>query len=213
MCDRLYVYAEDLWAWLDDNLEEIDEDFRWLLDEWGLDDGDALPGEQLLALAMLDGRLTGTSLSWGALPPWLPGDPPLFTVSSEMALAEQPWDEWLGAQRCIVPVSAYYTRQQPGARVRLTSGEVMPLAAVYGTDSNGLGACAILTVAAGDDLSPRHERQPVIVPSAQVDRWLDRSIREPDPLQELLQPLQPGSLNVEQLMRAVPDAGDGAARR
>lgn len=212
MCDRLYVYAEDLWAWLDDNLEEIDEDFLWLLDDWGLDDGDAVPGQLLLALVTSDGRLTGTLMSWGVPPPWLPNDSPLLIVSSETALAEQPWDEWLGRQRCIVPVSAYYSRQQPGAQVRLASGEAMPLAALYGTDANGLVACAILTVAAGDDLSPRHQRQPLIVPSAQVGRWLDPAIKEPGPLRDLLVPLEPGSLKAEELMRVVPDSGPDAVQ-
>lgn len=198
MLDRLYINSEDLWPWLDDTLDELDEDLLWLIHEWGLDEGDIHPQQELVALALGDDRLVGTGAAWGVPPPWEPHAAPLLTVSSEAALHDPLFARWLGAgRRCIVPASAYYARDRPGVRHRLASGEVMPLAALLGTDADGFVGCAILTAGAGDVVTATDDSQPVIVPNQYVPRWLDSAIRTHESLQDLLRPPEPGSLVAE----------------
>lgn len=213
--NRLYVGAEDLWSWVGEALGKVDQDVLEALDIWGLDDDEPRRDDLLLTFVPAGGHPSPLAMVWGVPPPWIPGDPPLYTLPSETALSEPPWTEWLAIGRCVVPVSAYSTREQRGAWVRLRDGESAALAALYGPYAPlpGEYRCALLTIPAGEDLSPRHQRQPVIVPAQHVRRWLDPSVKEPEALQELLQPLPAGSLEIEELMRVVrvPDRGTQGA--
>lgn len=206
MIDRLFVGAEDLWSWVDEALGKVHQDVLEALDDWGLDDDEPRPGSLLMTFVPAGGDPSPFATVWGVPPPWDPGDPLLYTIHSETALSEPPWTDWLGVGRCVIPISAYWTREQPGARVRLRGGEPTALAALYGPYASLTGeyGCAILTAPAGEDLSPRHRRQPVILPADAVRRWLDPSISEAEALQDLLQPLPSGSLEVEELLRVVP---------
>lgn len=214
MIDRLYVGAEDLWSWVGEALGKVDQDVLEALDDWGLDDDEPRRDDLLLTFVPAGGHPSPFAMVWGVPPPWLPADPLLHTIPSETALSEPPWTDWLGVGRCVVPVSAYSTRGQRAARVRLRGGEPTALAALYGPYASlpGEYGCAILTIPAGDDLLPHHQHQPVVIPTEHVVRWLDPEITEPEALQGFLRPLPAGSLEIEELMRVVPEAGPGSVR-
>jgi len=59
------------------------------------------------------------------------------------------------------------------------------------TDGGAVETCTILTTAANAVLAPIHERMPVILPPGEYARWLDPSLRDPDPLAPLLVPFPP----------------------
>lgn len=203
MCDRLYVYAEDLWAWLDDNLQNLDARFNWLLDEWSVEDEDVLPGQPLLGLHRPGRRLTGQAMTWGVAAPWQSEQAPRLTLDADAIAKDEAGREWFAQGRCIVLATAYYPRGEAGGgtealhRVRLASGWAMPLAGLYSADPEGHVSCSLLTCAAGDDQPGDRLRQPVIIPDEHVGRWLDSEIAAVAPLQDLLRPLVPGALVIE----------------
>lgn len=203
MCDRLYVYAEDLWAWLDDNLQNLDARFNWLLDEWSVEDEDVLLGQSLLGLHRPERRLTGQAMTWGAAPPRQPDHAPRLTVDAEAIAKDEAGRGWFAQGRCIVLATAYYPRGEAGGgaealhRVRLASGWAMPLAGLCSADSEGRLGCSLLTCAAGEDQPVDHLRQPVIIPDEHVAQWLDSEIADIAPLRDLLRPLVPGALVAE----------------
>ena len=56
-------------------------------------------------------------------------------------------------------------------------------------------AYTMLTTEPGEDVRPYHNRQVVVLGPADFGRWLDPSV----PARDVLKPLPPGSLNVEQV--------------
>lgn len=202
MCDRLYVIAEDLWAWLDQNLENLDARFNWLQEEWNVVDEDVLPSQPLLGLYRPESRLTGQAVTWGVAPPWQPDEAPQFTVDADAIAQDDTAREWFAQSRCIVLATAYYPRGKAGGsealhRVRLASGWAMPLAGLCSADPEGRVGCSLLTCAAGEDQPGDHPRQPVIIPDEHVGRWLEPEIADVAPLRDLLRPLVPGALVTE----------------
>lgn len=84
--------------------------------------------------------------------------------------------------RCLVPADGFYewTSGREGRtpfHFRSASGGVLALAGLWdrGGDPGGepWSGFVILTVAAGPDVSPVHERMPLPVASAERDAWLD----------------------------------------
>jgi putative SOS response-associated peptidase YedK len=55
-----------------------------------------------------------------------------------------------------------------------------------GTDP--VRTCTIVTTRANDALSDIHQRMPVVLDTAGMDRWLDPGLQEPDELVSLLEP-------------------------
>jgi putative SOS response-associated peptidase YedK len=49
--------------------------------------------------------------------------------------------------------------------------------------------CAILTTAANELVRPVHDRMPVIVEPRHYDLWIDRGVREPAKLADVLRPI------------------------
>ena len=64
-------------------------------------------------------------------------------------------------------------------------------------DANAaLRSCTIITTAANAEVSPIHDRMPVVLERDALEVWLDPSVAARDELEALLRPARPGTLAV-----------------
>jgi len=101
--------------------------------------------------------------------------------------------------RCLVPASCFY--EFTGTSRPKTMWRFSPVrepwfcfAGIWRPGASG-DAFTLLTTSPGEDVRPFHDRQMVIIAPADWHAWL--SFRKPE--EELLRPLPPGSLAVEQV--------------
>lgn len=102
--------------------------------------------------------------------------------------------------RCLILADGFYEYTPPDdggkrkARWLFTGAgeELLGIAGLWRTHEAVGEACTMLTSAPGPDVAPYHDRQIVIVPSADWGRWLDGSA----PAAELLRPSPAGTLDV-----------------
>ncbi|MDQ3126003.1 MAG: SOS response-associated peptidase family protein [Pseudomonadota bacterium] len=100
------------------------------------------------------------------------------------------------ARRCLVPASGFFefTDPQPGQkrktrwRFALAGSDWFWMAGIVRD-----GGFALLTTAPGDDVTPYHDRQIIVLPPEQGLDWLTLS----RPAADLLRPLPKGALQVE----------------
>jgi putative SOS response-associated peptidase YedK len=106
--------------------------------------------------------------------------------------------------RCLIVADGFYeftAQADPKAkrkhkwRFTLRGAPLFGIAGLWRTDEKVGEAFTMLTTMPGEDIAPYHNRQIVVLPPADFARWLDPSV----PSREILKPLPPGSLAVEQI--------------
>ena len=102
--------------------------------------------------------------------------------------------------RCLIPASHFYEftgAKTPKSKWRFTMAGAawFCFAGLWRSSEKAGDAFTILTTAPGPDVPPIHNRQIVVLPKADWMAWLDLT----RPEAELLKPLPPGSLTVEQV--------------
>jgi putative SOS response-associated peptidase YedK len=121
---------------------------------------------------------------------------------SETVATQAAFKEAFARRRCLVPADAFYEwTGEKGAKVmwEFTASD-QPWFAFAGlwdrasTADGVIESCTVLTTAAGPDMAPYHNRQPVILGRDQWTTWLDLRA-DPAPL---FQARPAGSLRVEQ---------------
>jgi putative SOS response-associated peptidase YedK len=129
---------------------------------------------------------------WG-FPPAKPKGAPIINFRSE--------GRHFPVGRCLVPASHFYEftgSKSPKAKWKFTKAdeEWFCFAGLWRPMPDGSGeAFTLLTTEPGPDVAPIHNRQMVMLDRADWLAWLDLS----RPEAELLRPLPPGSLKVEQV--------------
>jgi putative SOS response-associated peptidase YedK len=106
--------------------------------------------------------------------------------------------------RCAIVADGFYeftTHSDPKSKRKhkwlftLAGEEWFGIAGIWRTAADVGEAFTMLTTDPGADVAPYHNRQIVVLPPAEVARWLDPAI----PAADLLRPLPAGSLKVEQI--------------
>ncbi|WP_460449597.1 SOS response-associated peptidase [Alsobacter sp. SYSU BS001988] len=102
--------------------------------------------------------------------------------------------------RCLVPASHFFEftgTKAPKSKWRFTmvGEDWFCFAGIWRQSGTGGEAFTLLTTAPGPEVAPIHDRQMVVLPKHDWMAWLDLTRPEP----ELLKPLPPGSLKVEQV--------------
>lgn len=155
-------------------------------EEWRRPTWNQAPGTPALVLGRdRQGALSAQRLWWGFQPPWMTGSsgrrPPINARSE--TVAESPLFRTAFAQhRCLVPADGFYEWQarkhgkQPWF-IRPADGELVFFAGLFTRltpdHPGGEFGFAVLTTAAGDDVRPLHDRQPVILRETAARFWLD----------------------------------------
>lgn len=164
------------------------------------------PGQEVVVVAEdRAGRRAGT-LSWGFVPSWSDGSTrPMINARSESVSEKPMFRDAFERRRCLVPADGFYewSRPEGGSAkhpywLHPTAPGVLSFGAIWETSQpKGQPArhtLAILTTAANADLSGIHDRMPLLVPSGERDRWLDRTVPGAGVL-DLLRPAPAGTLS------------------
>jgi putative SOS response-associated peptidase YedK len=159
--------------------------------------------------------------SWGLVPFWTKdaqrGRRP-FNVRAESLLERPGFHSLIARHRAVVPAAGFYEWKaaagtEKGAKkrakktpyfLRRADGMPMALAAVWETYADAeSGArtqtCAIVTTEPNAEVRAIHERMPVILEPASLDRWLAANEVTPASLRDLLRPPVDGALLAEPL--------------
>lgn len=170
------------------------------------------PGQDALVVGEdRRGRRMGM-LRWGLVPAWAP-EPgkPFVNARSESVGRTRSFREAFLRRRCLVPADGFYEwrrddRGKTPFLFRPGAGGILAFAAVWerwqGAGQPARDGFAILTVAAGDDVAPVHDRMPVLVAPSRFALWLDRE-SAPEDLRGLLVPAPPGTLRSHAVSRRV----------
>ena len=170
--------------------------------------GEIFPSSIVAAVASgKSGSRAVFPMVWGYQVPGL--SRPVVNARVETAALKPAFRGSWAAHRCVLPASWYFEWEHlpaPGGKKRAGQKyaiqprnlEVTWLAGLYRIE-NGFPACVVLTREPSADLLRIHDRMPLILPSAAVDRWIC-----PDTRPEELLPLALTDLVAEREPAPVP---------
>jgi putative SOS response-associated peptidase YedK len=171
------------------------------------------PSQEVVAVvAGPDGRPRLDLQRWGFVSRHPTNRRPLINARSESVGARPPFSDAFSRRRCLLPADGFYEwqavagakRRQPHY-IRLASGGLFALAALWEPAPEGWGTCAILTTEPNATVRPIHDRMPVIIPPAGYATWLDPT-RSRAELLPLLGPFDARALSAVAVGTAVNDA-------
>src|SRR5438270_1633815 len=162
-----------------------------------------------LALVSPGDRVLDT-YRWGLVPAWA-GDPSignrLFNAGSETLSTSKAFSDAFAHRRLVVLADGFFEwRAGPDGRRRplfFHRGDGAPLALAglwerwrdpTHVRHEPLYTCTIVTTEAGPDLTGVHDRMPVVLERAVLDRWLDPGRHDPHDVRALLRPAPAGTL-------------------
>jgi putative SOS response-associated peptidase YedK len=178
----------------------------------------ASPMQQLPVIAVRDGVVRADAMQWWLVPHGSKDGKPMmgkdgtplktFNAKGETLATSRLYAPYFRSARCLVPAEAFYEwktlRDQPTLQsgkqpkqpmaIRLKEGRSFMFAGLFsvwqqeGREGKGVGSFSIITTQANELMSQIHQRMPVILREADYDRWLDRSYKDTDALQELIRP-------------------------
>lgn len=207
---------------------KIDKAVQALIDELGVDrfyrriltamqEGklgfNLAPTEQIAFVAQPHGVETTLVGRWGLEPGWVrePGQVKgtLFNARAESVAEKPSFRDALRRARCIVPVSGFYEWQViPGAKrkqpywITRSDGRPLLFAGLYALHEWG-ASFTILTTAPNELMQAIHDRMPVILDPADVDRWLDSELTDSRAVEDLMRACPPEWLTAKALTRPV----------
>lgn len=167
------------------------------------------PTRQVLGVTEEAGHRLLGSFGWGLLPSWASDArfaARTFNARAETVATKPAFRAAFRARRCLVPADPGFFEwsKRPGeGRVpylfRRSDGETMAFAGLFerwrpGPQAPWRRTLTIITTAAGDDVAPVHDRQPVVLERNAWERWLDPSHADRDELEALLVASPAGTL-------------------
>jgi putative SOS response-associated peptidase YedK len=165
--------------------EDVEAEFSMIRIEWFPPRYNIAPTQPILVVRAERGARRPALVRWGLIPSWtkdFSALPLLFNARSETAAEKPAFRGAFRHRRCLIPATGFYEwqkgadgRKQP-FYLQPASGGVIAFAGLWDewADDKGnvIDTATILTTAANRELSPIHERMPVIVPRDQYDLWL-----------------------------------------
>jgi putative SOS response-associated peptidase YedK len=152
---------------------------------------DIWPTDTAPVIRQVEDGFEFAQLRWG-FPPARPKGAPIINFRSE--------NRRFPKGRCLVPASHFFEftgSKSPKSKWKFTKtgGEWFCLAGIWRPLPDGGDAFTLLTTGPGPDVAPIHNRQVIVLKRIDWQAWL--GLERPEA--ELLRPLPPGSLVVEQV--------------
>ena len=152
---------------------------------------DIWPTDTAPVIRQVEDGFEFAQLRWG-FPPARPKGAPIINFRSE--------NRRFPKGRCLVPASHFFEfagSKSPKSKWKFTKtgDEWFCLAGIWRPLPDGGDAFTLLTTEPGPDVAPIHNRQVIVLERANWRAWL--GLERPEA--ELLRPLPPGSLAVEQV--------------
>lgn len=159
---------------------------------------------------------------WGFVPSWAKkdyfermGTRPLFHARAETAAEKPTFRNAYRRRRCLIPADGFYEwKGEAAARtpfcVRRTDDALFAFGGLWETavdaDGGEIDTAAMLTVAAGPDLSALGDREPLVIPRADYRIWLEADERELKKIGVLIHAQERGFWRFYPVSTAVNDA-------
>lgn len=157
------------------------------------------------------------AMKWGFIPRWAKDSSSIFRYKTFNArsegIFEKPiWKKAIRVSRCLVPANGFYEWKnvEDGKQpffISPSDSQLFSFAGVYGKwqDQTGFewGTYAIITTQPNQDMSPIHDRMPVILHAEDEATWLDPTMDDPDLLAGLMQPYPDNMLTISEVSRDV----------
>lgn len=163
---------------------------------------------QAVPVVTSDGGRRLRSMRWGLLPAWYktPTDGPLIINARSDTVADKPaFREAIRQRRCILLASGFYEWSAGLGKERLpwhitrADGAPLALGALWSAWGD-MATCAVVTLEAGPNLRPIHDREPLILAPEDWPLWLG----EVGPgAARLMRPTAPGVLVSHRVGKAV----------
>jgi putative SOS response-associated peptidase YedK len=139
---------------------------------------------------------------WGLTPFWAPkpswGRSNGYNARSETLLEKSTWRKPFQERRCIVPVRAFYERDNGRwLRFARTDGDPMPVAGLYEEPNKHceIPTFALVTTDPNELVSQIHDRMPVVLSETDMSRWLDPGA-DLDELRAMLCPIDSNGMEI-----------------
>lgn len=159
---------------------------------------------------------------WGFIPSWAKkdyfekvGTNPLINARGETVAEKPTFRSAFKRRRCLVPADGFYEwRTEKGARqpylIKPSEGGLFTFGGIWETaidpDGGEIDTAAIITAAAGSDIAPLHNREPVVIAPENFERWLAIDERETSAAQALTAAQPKGFWAYHQVSKAVNNA-------
>ena len=139
-------------------------------------------------------------LRWGLIPSWakdMSMGARMINARAETVAEKPAFRTAFRQRRCLIVADGFYEWQRLEGKkqpfyFRLQDQQPFAFAGLWehwqSPEGDSIDSCTILTTQANELLSSIHDRMPVILPPSSYDLWLDRTVRQPEQLQPLLQP-------------------------
>jgi putative SOS response-associated peptidase YedK len=148
------------------------------------------PTQPIAIIRINEGRAREFALArWGFIPSWAKkdyfekvGTKPLINARGETVAEKPTFRSAFKRRRCLVPADGFYEwRTEKGARqpylIKPSAGGLFAFGGIWETavdpDGGEIDTAAIITAAAGPDIAPLHNREPVVIAPEHFERWLD----------------------------------------
>lgn len=173
------------------------------------------PSQQVLAVVSDSRERRLGQLRWGLIPFWAK-DPKIgykmINARAETVAEKASFKHSFKRQRCLIPADGFYEWKKEGnrkrpMRVRLKSGEPFAFAGLWSRWTSPEGeevhSCTILTTRPNSLMKNIHDRMPVILRKEDEDVWLDRTVEDPEFLQQLLEPYDADQMDAYEVSTVV----------
>lgn len=177
------------------------------------------PTRLVLGVSLQDGTRVMDRFSWGLVPSWAKDKslaPKTFNARAETVATKPVFRAAFKARRCLVPADPGFYEWSKATHEPKTpylfsraDGAPMAFAGLWeqwrpGPHEPWSRSLTIITTEAGGDVSPVHDRQPVLLEAKTWERWLDPGPFVRDELEALLRPSPPGTMRRH---RVSPEVG------
>ncbi|NDV02348.1 SOS response-associated peptidase [Pseudoroseicyclus tamaricis] len=142
------------------------------------------PTDSIHAVTSAEGQRRLRPMRWGLLPKWYkaPNGGPLLINARAETVAEKPaFREAIRSRRCLIPASGFYewSKDEDDNRlpwfVHRSDGAPMVFGGLWQEwqgEGGPLTTCAVVTLAAGEEMSRIHIRQPLVLAPEDWPLWL-----------------------------------------
>lgn len=175
------------------------------------------PGQILPVIMQSEHGRTLEPMKWGLIPQWAK-DPnigyKMINARAEGIFDKPAWRGPIKYRRCLVPATGFYEwKRESGERtkqpyfIRPKDQELFAFAGIYETwhdaTGNEIWSFSIITTEPNADMMVVHDRMPVILHPDDWDNWLEPSLQERGPIEELMRPYEDGELEIYEVSRDV----------
>lgn len=173
----------------------------------------ASPMQHLPVIAEREGTRRADLMQWWLVPHGSRDGKPLigkdgtplktFNAKAETLETSKLYLPYFRSARCLIPADAFYEWKRLGERedgkvekqpmaIRMKDGRPFMFGGLFskweGTEGRELLSFTVITTAPNELMSTIHQRMPVIVYEKDHERWLDRTNKAIEGLQEILRP-------------------------